>query len=550
MAGVPDPASLDRPWLTAFPPGVPPTYRLPTVALPRLLDDAARDFPTTAAVVTDGCDAVDYAALRDRVDEVARGLAVSGLGPGDRVLVGLHNTLAAPVALLALWRLGAVVVPVAPDLSAERLRAVAEDAAIAGVVATAEVLHELRQHVALPAVAVCVTGEEWPPRRRLRPRLPRRTRRRGDDHVTLADLLTRDDLGTLPPAPAPTATAALVYRARGDDLHGVVLTHANLVANAFQARLWVPDVQAGHERVLVADPLHEVLPLTLGLLASLLSAATIVLLDRPEPGVLARTIEREKPTLFPTVPARLGALLADRDGARCDLTSLRVCVAGGAPLDPRLAAEVERRTGGARVREGYGLAEAAPLTHAQPVYGRATFGTIGLPVTDTVAIVVDPDDLARVLPPDTPGMLLVSGPQVAGGYLERPELTAATFVDGWLVTGDLASVDADGVFTHVGRIDEVVKRDGRFVSPRHVEAALLHHPAVERAGVVAAGDLLLGAVVTRRRARPGSDALVEHCRRHLDAAAVPDRVTVVDRLPETPAGDLDRDDLRRLLAGG
>ncbi|MFA9431633.1 AMP-binding protein [Egicoccus sp. AB-alg2] len=548
MAGPPDPASLERPWLAAYPPGVPPTYRLPAVALPRLLEDAARDFPGTAALVSDGR-GVDYASLRDRVDDLARRFAGTGLVPGDRVLVGLHNGVVAPVVLLALWRLGAAVVPVPPDLPAERLRAIAQDAGVAAVVGTARVLHELRQHVALPPIAVCVSGEEWPgPRRRLR--LPRRPHRGGHDHVRLADLLAGDGARTVPAAPEPDTVAALVYRARGDDLRGVGLTHANLVANAFQARLWVPDVQAGRERVLVADPLHEVLPLTLGLLAGVLSAATIVLLDRPEPAALARAIEREKPTLFPTVPARLGALLADRDGARRDLTSLRVCVAGGAPLDPRLAAEVERRTGGARVREGYGLAEAAPLTHAQPVYGRATFGTMGLPVTDTVAIVVDPDDFGRVLPPDTPGMLLVHGPQVAPGYRDRPELTARTFVDGWLVTGDLATVDADGVFTHVGRIDEVVKREGRFVSPRHVEAALLHHPAVARAGVVASGDLLLGAVVTRRRTRLGSDVLVEHCRQLLDAAAVPDRVTVVDRLPETAAGDLDRDDLRQLLAGG
>ncbi|HSK22209.1 MAG TPA: AMP-binding protein [Egicoccus sp.] len=546
MAGPPDPASLDRPWLAAYPPGVPPTYRLPSVALTRLLDDAARDFPGTAALLADGA-GVDFAGLRERVDDLARRFADLDIGPGQRVLVALRNVVAAPVSLLALWRLGAVVVPVSPDLPAERLRAIAADAEIAAVVGTSRVLQELRQHVALPPVAVEVGGDEWRARRRVRLRLRRRGI--GGGRLTMTALLAADSRAALPPVPAPDALAMLVYRARGDNLRGVRLSHANLLANAFQARLWVPDVQAGRERVLVADPLCEVLPLTLGLLAGLLSAATVILLDRPDPAELARAIERDQPTLFPTVPARLAALLADRDSARRDLTSLRVCVAGGAPLDQRLAAEVERRTGGARVREGYGLAEAAPLTHAQPVYGRATFGTIGLPVTDTVAVVVDPDDYSRVLPPDTPGMLLVHGPQVAQGYLDRPELTRSTFVDGWLVTGDLATVDVEGVFTHVGRIDEVVKREGSFVSPRHVESALARHPAVVRAGVVASGDLLLAAIVTRRRSRPSNDIMVEHCRTLLEPEAVPDRVTVVDRLPETSAGDLDRDELRRQLAG-
>ncbi|GGI02958.1 AMP-binding protein [Egicoccus halophilus] len=548
MAGPPDPASLERPWLASYPPGVPPTYRLPEVALPRLLEDAARDFPGTPALVADGA-SVDHAGLLARVEDVARRLASLGIGRGERVLVGLRNTAAAPVVLLASWRVGATVVPVAADLPAERLRAIAVEATVGAVVGTPRVLHELRQHVALPPLAVSVSGNEWPARRR-RLRLPRRAPRRdGSDHVVLADLLAEEADGPLPAGPAADDVAALVFRARGDELLGVELSHRNLVANAFQARLWVPDVQAGRERVLVADPLGEVLPLTLGVLAGLLSAGTLILLDRPSPDELARTIERERPTLFPTVPARLAAMLADRDAARRDLTSLRVCVAGGAPLDPGLAAEVERRTGGARVREGYGLVEAAPLTHAQPVYGRAGFGTIGLPVPDTVAVVVDPDDLGRVLPPDTPGMLLVHGPQVARGYLDRDELTARTFVDGWLVTGDLATVDADGVFTHVGRIDEVVKRDGRFVSPRHVESALLQHPAVETAGVVSSGELLLGAVVTRRRARADGDTLLAHCRNLLDAPAVPDRVTVVNRLPRTAAGDLDRERLRRELAG-
>jgi len=545
VAGPPDPASLDRPWLAAYPPGVPPSYRLPSVALPRLLEDAARDFPATPALLAEG-GTVDFAGLRSRVEDLARRFAGLDIGPGHRVLVALHNVTAAPVSMLALWRLGAVVVPASPDLPAERLRAIAADAEVAAVVGTHRVLHELRQHVALPSIAVEVGGGEWRARRGVRFRL----RRRADGGApTLQALLAADSDAALPAVPSPDSLAMLIYRARGDDLRGVRLSHRNLLANAFQARLWVPDVQAGRERVLVVDPLHEVLPLTLGLLAGLLSAATLILLDRPEPGDLARAIERDRPTLFPTVPARLAGLLADRDSARRDLTSLRVCVAGGAPLDRRLAAEVERRTGGARVREGYGLAEAAPLTHAQPVYGRATFGTIGLPVTDTVAVVVDPDDLGRILPPDTPGMLLVHGPQVAQGYLDRPELTRTTFVDGWLVTGDLATVDEDGVFTHVGRIDEVVKREGRFVSPRHVEAALARHPAVLRAGVVASGELLLAAIVTRRRNRPGNDTMVEHCRTLLEPAAVPDRVIVVDHLPETGAGDLDRDELRRQLAG-
>jgi long-chain acyl-CoA synthetase len=551
VPGTPDPSSLERPWIAAYPPGVPPTYQLPDVALPRLLEDAARDFPQQPALVADGA-SVGHAELRDRVDLATTVLVDLGVRAGDRVLIAVPNGATLPVLLFASWRLGAVVVPVAPQLAADRLQAIATDADVRAVVAVPAVVHTLAKLGRTPEIALVVGGDEWPRRRGRfgrRRRAPGRRRTERDGALRLADLLDPEGVRTSPPPPAPTDPAVLAYRPRARELRGVVLSHANLVANAFQARLWVPDIQAGRERILVADPLHEPLPMTLGLLAGVLSAATLILLDDPAPETLARAIERERPTLLPILPGRLAALVAEGEVEKRDLGSVRVCLAGGAPVDPRLAAEVEACTGGARVREVYGLAEAGALTHAQPVYGRSIPTSMGLPVTGTVAAVVDPDDLSVIRAPDEPGMLLVTGPQVASGYWHRDEDGAAVFRDGWVVTGDLVTVDAAGVFQHVGRVDEVVERDGRLVSPRRVEAALERHPAVERAGVVASGDLLLAAVVAARRSRPDQDALLAHCRAVLDPPAVPDHVTWLDELPETEAGDVDRDELRHELAG-
>jgi long-chain acyl-CoA synthetase len=547
VASPPDPSSLERPWIESYPPGVPPTYRLPEVVLPRLLDDAARDFPDRPALIADGT-TIDHAELRDRVDQVTTALTDLGLRAGDRVIVAVPNGATAPALYFACWRLGAVVVPVAPELPADRLQAVIQDAGATAILGTRATVHTLAQQGVLPGVAVVVTGQEWPRRRRLGRRRVVARRASRDGATTLAELLVADGVRTAPAPPSPDDPALLSYRPRARELRGVVLTHANLVANAFQARLWVPDIQAGRERVLVADPLHEPLPFTVGFLAGILSAATLILLDRPDAGELALAIERERPTLLPVLPARLVDLLDDAVSRR-DLGSVRVCLAGGAPLDPQVAAAVEGRTGGARVREVYGLAEAGALTHAQPVYGRSVPTSMGLPVTGTVAVVVDPSDLAKIRPVGEPGMLLVTGPQIAQGYWHRDEDTAASFRDGWVVTGDLVTVDEAGVFQHVGRADEVVDRQGHLVSPRRVEAALQRHPGVERAGVVASGDLLLAAVVTARRSRPDPDALLAHCRAVLDAWAVPDHVTLVDELPETAAGDLARDVLRRELAG-
>jgi long-chain acyl-CoA synthetase len=275
-----------------------------------------------------------------------------------------------------------------------------------------------------------------------------------------------------------------------------------------------------------------------------------IMLDAADAAGLARTIARHGSTLAVLEPAAVAALL-DGDNGRADLSSLRVVLSAGAPLDPELARDLERRTGGARVREGFGVAEAGPITHAQPVYGRTVPGTMGLPVTDTVAIVVDPDDPGRLLPPDTVGRLALAGPQVAAGYLDDDEATAARMVDGWLLTDDLVRVDEDGVFTHVGRRDEVLElRDGTIVSPRRIEGLLARHPGVVRAGVTtdpASGELV-AAVQPRRRSRPDPEELLARCREQLEVHLVPARVTLVEELPENDAGEVARDALRELLA--
>ena len=560
MGGPPDPATLERPWLASYPPGVPPTYRLPEVTLTRFLEDAARDFPERTAIAV-GRHRVDHVTLRVRADTVATALSRRGVTTGDRVLIGLPNSVALPIVLLAVWRLGAVAVPVDPRAQPERIVAIVRDAQVAVAIATGTVLHHLGEHAATPPLTVQVTGDEWPvggrlarlaPRARSRPR-PLRRRRTGDaeETIPLAALLPEGEVRELPAPATPDHVAMLAYRPRSHQLRGVVLTHRNLVASAFQSRLWVPDEQAGREVLVVPDGVFETPALALGWLAGLLSAATVVLLDEPDPGALARAVEREGATLLVAVPRRLNGLATDGDASRRDLTSLRVVLAQGAPLDPAVAATLEGRTAGARVRELFGLAEAGGLTHGQPVYGRTTTGTAGLPVTSTVAAVVDLHDLGALLPPGEPGRLLVHGPQVALGYLGHEEASADRFVHGWLVTDDLAVVDDEGIFTHLGRRDAVVDRDGWLVSLRAVEATLEDHPAVRRAGVVGTedGGVLVAAVVVRRRSRPSPDDLLAHGREHLDPRSLPDRVVLVDALPEDAIGELDRDALRRDLVG-
>jgi long-chain acyl-CoA synthetase len=553
-------AAIDRPWLRAYPPGVPASYRLPEVPIPRLLDDAVRDFPRSVAVRR-GDLSLTHVALRDRVADLVTLLRHLGVARGDRLLVATGTTVTTVVVLLAAWRLGAIAVPLPPGRDRERTAAraveVAEASGVAGVLATREHLQELVAAGLEFTWALDTTDEHWlaPPTRfhLPRPHLPRR--RSGDGSVRDLGTAMAEVVGapvTLHgDGPVPVASPALlVSRWRGGDRRAIVLTHANLVASTFQARLWVPDIQAGREHVVVAGDLLALGPMVLGWLAGLLAGACVELVPPTDTTGLARTIARHRATVAVLAPSHVAALLSESESSRRDLSSLRVVLATGAPLDPASALELERRTGGARVREGFGVSEAGPITHAQPVYGRTTPGAMGLPVTDTVAVAVDPDDHGRLRAPGEPGLLLLAGPQVAPGYWQDEAATAERFVDGWLITEDLVSVDADGVFTHLGRRDEVLTLpDGHLVAPRRVEALLERHPGVVRAGVTC--DPADGAVVAlvrcQRRHRPSEEELLTYARTQLDARSVPERVVLVDEIPETDAGVVARAALQDLL---
>jgi len=456
---LPDPAEVGRPWLDAYPPGVPPTYPLPAVALTRLLDDAVHDFPDHVAVEHRG-HRLSYRELGDHVDRLAAAFAELGVGPGDRIGVLLPNVPQHVVVLFAAWRRGAAVVEVGVRADAETVSRRLDDTGCRLVVCWDPVYDRLAQLKGRLGTVGHVIGSgatDYAPllRSLAHPILGRREQTvaripASEGVLRLRDLVDRSTPARDPqPAPPVDAPALLAYPRGGTASTGaVVLTHRNLLANAFQTRLWIPDVKAGQEAVLCVAPLDHVYGVTAGVGLGVLSAATLILEPRTDTDALGRAVSRARPTLLPGWPRLFARLL--EQGRRRDLSSLRVCLSAGDALPAEVAAAVEQRTG-ARLREAYGLTEAAPLTHANPVYGRAKPGSVGLPLPDTAMLLVDPDDPRRVAPPGAPGELAVAGPQVARSYWHRPAATAAVVRDGWLLTGDLASVDADGYVTLHGR---------------------------------------------------------------------------------------------------
>ena len=557
----------DRPWLASYPDGVPADFDFPQVPLTRLLDDAAAAFPTVVAIKADGA-RTTYAELVARVDRLAGGLAGLGVDRGDRVALVLPNCPQHVETFFATLRLGATVVQCNPLATVDELRRQLVDAAPVVVVCLDKSLatvEEIRAEAGVRAVVVTTLVDHWPATDRARLRLPlpsaREQRRRllervpsGSDVMGYRELVARSVPARQAPVDPATDVAVLQYTGGTTGISkAAMLSHANLVANAYQMRLWLPEATSGEETTLVVLPLFHVYGLTLCLLSTVLLAGRLVLLPRFDVNLLLDAIARERPTLMPGVPPIYQAVVDALRARRTDLSSIRVCVSGAM----RLPAELQERfeaVSGARLVEGYGTTEASPATHCNPVQGRRKPGSVGVPLTGTQARIVDPDDPTTVLPPGSEGELVVKGPQVFLGYWNKPvpdqpaPAEQVLLADGWLLTGDIARMDTDGFFTIVDRKKDLVIAGGFNIYPAEVESVILGLEGVADCCVIGLPDRYRGEtvkafVVPHQGANLTAEMVRDHCAAALSAYKVPRSVEFRDDLPRTAVGKA----LRRLL---
>jgi long-chain acyl-CoA synthetase len=277
------------------------------------------------------------------------------------------------------------------------------------------------------------------------------------------------------------------------------------------------------------------------------AGATVLLQIRPDATEILKLIKRYRPTEFPGVPALYQAINVHPEARKYDLGSVKVCVSGSAPLPLEVAQRFTALTG-AHLIEGYGLTEASPVTHANPVDGEARMGSIGLPLPETDQRIVDAETGTRVLGIGEHGELCVRGPQVMAGYFQQPAETALVLRDGWLRTGDIGYIDADGYAFIVDRKKDMIDVGGLKVYPREVEEVLYQHPQVQEAAAVGVGDAIRGEVVwafvVRRPASPVTeDELIAFVRDRIAHFKAPRRVIFKENLPRTAVQKV----LRRVL---
>jgi len=310
----------------------------------------------------------------------------------------------------------------------------------------------------------------------------------------------------------------------------VMLTHYNLVVNAYQTIHWFPNLE------------------WVAMNFSTLTGSKIILVPRFNVRQVVKLIEKHRVTLFPGAPKIYIDIINMPDVEKYDLSSVKACISGSAPLPVKVKEEFERLTG-AKLVEGYGLSEASPVTHANPIMGLNKAGSIGIPFPDTDAKIVDTETGEREMPVGEPGELIVKGPQVMKGYWNRPEETAKTLRNGWLYTGDIAKMDEDGYFYIVDRKKDMIIVSGYNVYPREVEEVFFQHPAVREVAVVGVPDPKTGErvkafVVLKEGATVTEEELIEFCRQKLAKYKCPKEIEFRDELPKTFIGKVLRRKLR------
>jgi long-chain acyl-CoA synthetase len=476
------------------------------------------------------------AELFSRSARIAGGFAALGVAPGERVAVSMANRPEVSVVYQALWRAGAVVTPATFLLPAEDLRHVIADSGACGVITTSEFVDKVREAVAgLPDVRFVVSTDGV-------------AAGEGEDLIELSALEQGDPLPIV--ARDDDDLAALLYTGGTTGrAKGVMLSHANLYFSG-QAVQRASHV-AGIARSLMTLPLSH----SYGMLVTISAMHSperpvTVLLRWFDPAAFLELVERQRVETSAVVPSMIHLLLA-QPLERHDLSSLVYLGCGAAPLAPRAAEEIERRIPSVTVRQGYGLTETAALISTNPA-GHEKPGSVGLPIPGAEVRIVDDQDVA--LPVGEAGEICCRSPAVMRGYWGAPEATAQAVRDGWLHTGDIGYLDDDGYLFIVDRKKDLIIRGGFNVYPRDVEDALLEHPGVAAAGVVGRPDERHGEEVVAFVSlnAPGDgvspDELVAWARERIGGYKYPREVHIIDSVPLTPVGKLDRKALRgRLL---
>jgi long-chain acyl-CoA synthetase len=534
----------ERTWLNHYDDGVPYTVDVPRIPAHHLLRSSVRRFPNRPAVYFEGAK-LSYRKLNHEANRFANALLAQGIGKGARVVLLLPNIPQMVVGYYGALKAGAVVVLTPPMIEPEEvIRQVKEaDASVLVTLSTwSGLAKRIKAETGIPHVVLTDPADYLS--------LPKyavsRWRNRG---LTLSGALRwnrwlAQQTTKSPAVDVNSEDLAVVLFTGGTtgQSKGVMLSHRNLVANALQTRHWLPNAEAGRERFLCVVPFFHSYGMTGAMNVPVSIGAAMILKPQFQVLDVLKTIKKYRPTIFPGSPSMYVAINNFRGVRKYGISSIKACISGSAPLPVEVQEAFEKLTKGKLV-EGYGLTEASPITHANPLGKNRRIGTIGVPLPSTQAAVVDLKTSSKEVEPGQIGELAVRGPQVMMGYWKDETATKEVLTnDGWLLTGDVAQMDEDGFCRIIARkadmwYPEKAGKEPAF--PRDVEEVIYEIPQVKEVAVVAVAGNPFAFVIAGKE-KPSPDSVIAYCKRRLPPHLVPRFVIFMDEFPRTFIGKVIR----------
>ncbi|MCL6635319.1 MAG: long-chain fatty acid--CoA ligase [Peptococcaceae bacterium] len=526
------------PWLSIYP---PIRYHLeyPDMPLQGFIDRALQTNAGGTALIFYGYP-ISYGQFAVMTNRFANALLQTGFKKGDRVAVMGPNCPQWVIAFFGTLKAGGTVVQTNPMYVERELEHLFNDSGAETVVVYEPLLPRIKAVQPRTPVKRIIVFNLMP------------GQVQAAEGITVFDGMVMQGVDT-PPAVAidPAEDLALLQYTGGTTgvSKGVMLTHRNLVVNAMQVKeALTPVVEAPEKEVMLTVlPLFHVYGMTVAMNVALALGCAQVLLPRFDPREVLEAVEKHKVTFLPGAPTMYVAMINYPEVGKYNVTSIKGCISGSAPLPVQVQREFERLTGGMLV-EGYGLSETSPVTHCNPIVGKRKYGSIGLPMPDTVCRIVDLETGEKELPPGQEGELAIKGPQVMKGYWNNPEETALVLKDGWLLTGDIAKMDEEGFFYIIDRKKDTIIAGGFNIYPREIEDVLYDHPKVKECTVVGVpdpyrGETVKAYLVLKEDQAATEEEIIRFCRERLAAYKVPRSVEFREALPKTLVGKA----LRRAL---
>jgi len=567
------PIDLTRPWIRHYEQGVPTQLKVPDHPLTWLLDQTVSRYPGHTAFIYYGTK-LSYAQFSSLANRFATGLQRLGIKKGDRVAIALPNMPQFPIAFYGALRAGAVVVPTNPRYTEREMQHQLADSGARVVVMLDifyPVVRAVRAKTALEHIIITGVADYLPPMlqrlfpltqlRAHHPQPPLTEKELHEDEMlhTMSSMLQSHTKGgievfNLPVQVSGDDLATLQYTGGTTGIaKGAMLTHRNLLANVLQTRDWIPNARDTEDVTLCVTPFFHSYGLTVGMNLSILAASTAILLPQFKVKEVVKAIRRYQPTQLPGIPTMYIAIMREAGKHAEYLRSIRYCISGASALPAQVRKDWEAITGGKLV-EGYGLSEAAPVTHCNPLNDDVRDGSIGLPLPGVDAMILD-QNTNKPAPVGEAGELLVKGPNIMRGYWNRPDETASMFFDGWMRTGDVGKMDKDGYFYILDRSKDMIKASGFNVYPREVEEVLFQHPAVLDVAVVGVPhEYRVETVAAIIVLKPGFEAseatredIIAYCKKELAPYKVPKIVEFRESLPKTLIGKVLKRELRETI---